>query len=452
MSRISRLANCPVGEKRSLRYNASMRIFVVAVFFLLTLALVWRIKPVMEPRETYNTFFPREKFLKKMGSPVSKWMTEQLEGDFHSTFPITAEKVAKAYHTIIQRIQDPSLCSHYRVIDNQLYKYTFQKHHAASRDTGLEKAFKTLLCQVKVPDIDFIVVPMDGIPETHLAPDFYLMQNPLEQVPILGQAKLREPLTQFVVLIPDQISLSESWYNISKEVESINDLIPWKEKKGKAFWRGGTADIPIPEKDNGTLSITPRVTLCRLSQKNPEWVDARFYTADSPTLFKLLEKEGLLSPFIEKRDHLRYRYQPAINGHMCTYPGLHWRLYSDALTLKQESDQIQWFYSALKPYEHYLPIANDLSDLIEKMEWAQNHEKECLKMVENARAFVSSDLLYEDCYRYLFLVFAKYAEHQEIDFKSLRSQMQKDPHWVNIQCRKRAEFLKWVHSKLEKAS
>lgn len=415
---------------------------------ILALSLLWRSRPVMGKSESYNAFFPKEKFLARISSPVPDWVIRQLELDFTETLPITADRVQKVYETIAKKVPS-DCCCHYRIIDNQLYKYSEKEGYLASRDTLNEKALKTLLTQINVPDVDFILIPMDGIPEKHMPPDFYLMANFQDQVPILGNAKLKEPKTRSVVLIPNLVVLSESWYNIANEILSISGQIPWKEKKGRAFWRGGTSDISVLDRNTLDFPKTPRWNLCTLSQKAPEYIDARFYTADSPALFQAVEKEHLFAPFVSKKEHLQYKYLPDLDGHMCSSPGLLWRLLSDSLTLKQQSDQIQWFHGALVPYRHYLPIANDMSDLIEKIKWAETHETEVLDMITNAQDFVLDHLMYEDCYRYLYLVLQKYASYQTIDFKTLKKQTLQDPHWVNIQYRKRGHFYKMMQRNLK---
>ena len=415
--------------------------------FVLALSLAWRSRPIMGKNESYNAFFPKEKFLARISSQVPDWMMRQLESDFKETLPITSDRVQKVYETIARRVPSSDCCCHYRIIDNQLYKYSEKEGYLASRDSLNEKALKTLLTQIRVPDLDFILIPMDGIPEKHMPPDFYLMADVQDQVPILGNAKLKEPKTRSVVLIPNLVVLSESWYNMSKEMISINGQIPWKEKKGKAFWRGGTSDISVLDRHHQHFPRTPRWNLCTLSQNNPEFIDARFYTADSPTLFQAVEKEKLFAPFVSKKEHLEYKYLPDLDGHMCSSPGLLWRLLSDSLTLKQESDQIQWFHGALEPYRHYLPISNDMSDVVKKIKWAETHEVEVLEMIKNAQDFVLDHLLYEDCYRYLYLVLQKYASYQSIDFKVLKKETLQDPHWINIQYRKRGQFYKMMRRK-----
>tara|TARA_B110000285_G_C14615769_1_gene376894 strand:- start:64 stop:231 length:168 start_codon:yes stop_codon:yes gene_type:complete len=49
---------------------------------------------------------------------------------------------------------------------------------------------------------------------------------------------------------------------------------------------------------------------------------------------------------------------------------------SGSVALKVDSDFGQWFYGAIKPYKHYVPVKNDLSDLVEQVEWLkQNDDK-----------------------------------------------------------------------------
>jgi hypothetical protein len=373
-------------------------------------------------------------------------MQEQIEADFKGVCPITKRALEKAFDVILERLGKPLFIHHYRILDNELYKYIPPGASLSSRDSYYEKALKTLLSHTSLPDLDFLICPMDGIPEAIVDPTFYLMEDPEDQVPLLGQAKLKQ--VPFVVLIPDQLSLSKDWFDTSQEIIALNGKVAWQDKIGKAFWRGGTSDCVGP-----LLKIkkeTPRFLICRLSKERPELVDAA--GSFIPELLEKAKEEKLpqLNRWALKEEHLRYKYLPVLDGNMCTYPGYQWRLLSDALTLKQESDQIQWFYGALRPYEHYLPIAHDMSDLVQKILWAEEHESDALKMIENARLFASENLLYEDGYRYFALVLERYAAKQKIDFFSLKKETKRDARWVNIQYRKRLEVAKILRRKIGK--
>jgi len=48
----------------------------------------------------------------------------------------------------------------------------------------------------------------------------------------------------------------------------------------------------------------------------------------------------------------------------------------DAVVLKQDSEYYEHFYPQLKPWVHYIPVKRDLSDVIEKIKWARQHDEE----------------------------------------------------------------------------
>lgn len=58
------------------------------------------------------------------------------------------------------------------------------------------------------------------------------------------------------------------------------------------------------------------------------------------------------------------------------YPYL---MLGDSLVLKQDSPYYEHFYMALKPWKHYIPIKRNLSDPVEKVEWAQENDGEAKK-------------------------------------------------------------------------
>ena len=45
-----------------------------------------------------------------------------------------------------------------------------------------------------------------------------------------------------------------------------------------------------------------------------------------------------------------------------------------SVILKQDSPYYEHFYKDLKPYEHYIPVKRDLSDLEEKIIWAREND------------------------------------------------------------------------------
>jgi hypothetical protein len=45
----------------------------------------------------------------------------------------------------------------------------------------------------------------------------------------------------------------------------------------------------------------------------------------------------------------------------------------------------EYFNDWLRPFEHYIPVLPDLSDLLEQLEWAMSHDDEARLIQERGR-------------------------------------------------------------------
>lgn len=59
----------------------------------------------------------------------------------------------------------------------------------------------------------------------------------------------------------------------------------------------------------------------------------------------------------------------------------------------------EFFFKYLKEWEHYIPVKQDLSDLIEKTEWCLNNYDKAKIIAENAYQFSKTYLTREACYK-----------------------------------------------------
>ena len=57
--------------------------------------------------------------------------------------------------------------------------------------------------------------------------------------------------------------------------------------------------------------------------------------------------------------------------------------------LKQDSDYYEHFYKDLVPFTHYVPFKHDLSDLLEKIQWARDHDDEVGIFVTDLSIFIN---------------------------------------------------------------
>jgi Glycosyl transferase family 90 len=111
-------------------------------------------------------------------------------------------------------------------------------------------------------------------------------------------------------------------------------------------------------------------------------------------------------------DSLRFKYLIDVDGNTCSFSRFYWILLSNSVPFKVESDNIQWYYGALTPFVHYIPVARDLSDLVERIDWARNHEEIVKGIAYNSCRFAKMHLFEPEVYKYLYLLLTKYAKLQ----------------------------------------
>jgi len=208
--------------------------------------------------------------------------------------------------------------------------------------------------------------------------------------------------------------LGQHTYFTEQVMEGIKKY-PWQKKEQKAFWRGQTTGGEFLSLDR--YHEAPRFKIADWTQKRPDMVDAKFngFVLSSPEVKKLLNKQGHRGDTVPVSEHLSYAYQIQVDGNTAAWSRMYWQLLSNSLMLKQDSDNIQWYYQALSPYKHYVPFNKDASDLIEKIAWAQENPEQVQAIIRNATQFAQQNLAYEDLLYYIYLLLNAYAKLQ--DFK-----------------------------------
>ncbi len=204
------------------------------------------------------------------------------------------------------------------------------------------------------------------------------------QVPLFAFSKnMALSAHRNIILIPDGINMSK-WGSIIPTIQFASNAFPWDKKVDKIYWRGSNTN-PI------------RSAFVTLS-KNIPFIDARLTS-------------GRNAAYAIPEEQIRYKYLISLDGVSSTWPGLLWKLASNSLTLKQESSHIQWYYGALKPYVHYLPLENDLRDLEKVYAYAQTHDDEMKMIASNAQEFIQKNARYEDLLAYLKITMDAYCKN-----------------------------------------
>lgn len=375
--------------------------------------------------ETVLHHLDRSVFFSKLKNDLPSWMKDQIneDFDFFEKRGITSAQVDATYNAIRRKVTNPYYVRYYvryRVIDNKLYRYFPEGESIALINNVHEKALKTLIILTGLKDCDFILAHEDGVPIQGfegLPEQFYFAEDIQLQAPLLIGAKIKG--TPYAVLVPDYRSIGEWWARDVKELTPAVHRMPWQEKKEMAIWRGG-------------LTRRARLVFCTIAKGFPALIDAKINSYDSDQA-KECQELGVIGGRISWEEYLEYKYQPILDGVMCAAPAFQWRLLSNCATLKQESDEIQWFYRALKPYVHYIPFKNDFSDVIQQIEWAKAHDSLCAEIALNAADFAWNNILLEDNCIYFLHVLKKYASLQKLDQSTMKREIGTDPRWVCIQ-------------------
>lgn len=116
---------------------------------------------------------------------------------------------------------------------------------------------------------------------------------------------------------------------------------------------------------------------------------------------------------VKEVDHMKFKYLASIDGNTCTWKRVPWIMLSNSVLLKQETDNIEWFYSAIKPYEHYVPMNNRLTNIFQQLDWMKLHDSEVHQISTNAQNFVMNNLMPEDILAHTAIILNEYSKIQQ---------------------------------------
>ncbi len=324
-----------------------------------------------------------------------QWMLEQINEDLTSFYESGVSTGGLDRLMLLDTANgSPRLLERVRVLNNQVeMTHHSSTHPAASPRIGiLVGAIKKLAQGLTLPDVDFIITMHDALDNQELS------------VPVFAFAK-KPNLSPKIILIPDFESLGGREALI-REVHKANAEHPWFSKLYRSVWRGS--------RTGGDFTLSnflefPRSKAVTLSLMSPRLIDARFETPDQKDP-QLRAYPDYFGNRLSIKDQIKYKYQLLIDGNSCAYSGGFWRLFSNCVILKQSSESIQWYYRAIHPNVHFLPVNSDMSNLAEVIQWAMAHDEETKKVSEQAQAFANENLTDFRILQYLYHLLLGYAK------------------------------------------
>ncbi|XP_060785351.1 protein O-glucosyltransferase 2 isoform X4 [Neoarius graeffei] len=283
--------------------------------------------------------------------------------------------------------QRQSLC-HYTIKNNQVYIKTHGEH--VGFRIFMDAFLLSLTRKVRLPDVEFFVNLGDWPLEKRRSAE--------KLHPIFSWCGSND--TRDIVMPTYDLteSILETMGRVSLDMMSVqaNTGPPWAEKNRTGFWRGRD-------------SRRERLELVKLARANPTLLDAAF-----TNFFFFEHDESLYGPLVKHVsffDFFKYKYQINVDGTVAAYR-MPYLLSGDSVVLKQDSIYYEHFYSQLKPWVHYIPIKADLSDLLEKIQWAKEHDEEAQKIAQAGQQFARTYLMGDSIFCYYFKLFQEYAKLQ----------------------------------------
>jgi hypothetical protein len=192
-----------------------------------------------------------------------------------------------------------------------------------------------------------------------------------------------------VTLLPDPIFFASNGYAAERR-RSLEQAAPWSARSSDLVWRGGMNSMLSFDVD--LIRIRPdlcsqRLLACVKLQGVPD-TDVKFATARQRQVSPLVyDGLGLLGQPVEQSSWLTRKYALDIDGHSNAWSNLFTRLLFGCCVLKVESrfGYRQWYYDRLRPWEHYIPVAADLSDIEERLDWARSNDSQCQRIAQQGR-------------------------------------------------------------------
>ncbi|KAJ6536919.1 glycosyl transferase family 90-domain-containing protein [Mycena capillaripes] len=191
---------------------------------------------------------------------------------------------------------------------------------------------------------------------------------------------------------------------------------------------GFTTDIhSIPYRDwrgmsNGGMIIRnnyhqfARFKLVDIGRNNLDLMDVAITTFAETLCGEECDREAVVAEYSitgarQPRESL-YHYKYAIDVDGTTFSGRFLGLLRSGSLVFKSTIFEEYFNSWLRPFEHYVPVLPDLSDLVQKIQWANSNPEEARLIqqrgLEVARRIITDDQ--NDCY--LFGVLIEWAELQ----------------------------------------
>ncbi|MEO1639977.1 MAG: glycosyl transferase family 90 [Pseudomonadota bacterium] len=195
---------------------------------------------------------------------------------------------------------------------------------------------------------------------------------------------------QIGVPVPDPYFFASRGYQ-SMHAYSRNSAPNWNDRDDDVVWRGALNNMGLFSLDPahvGHAGVMQRLRMAQVCRTLD--IDFRFAHGPGNPNYKLLNKAGLTGDRHAPESWGHKKFAIDIDGFSNAWNNFMQRLALGCCVLKVDSPYgfYQWYYHKLQPWEHFIPIKADLSDVAEQLDWAKTHIKEAREIATAGQAVV----------------------------------------------------------------
>jgi protein glucosyltransferase len=192
---------------------------------------------------------------------------------------------------------------------------------------------------------------------------------------------------------------------MQSELEKEGRKYPWEKKKEVFFFRG-------------SRTSEERDPLVKLSRARPDLGDASYtknqaYKGPKDTLFAEPASE------IHLRDHCKYKYLFNFRGVAASFRHKHLFVCNSLVfhvgAPKVKDDWLEFYYSAMKPWIHYVPVEPSLDKVKYMISYFKRHEAKAREIAQRGHDFIEENLTMNEirCYwKNVLLGYSKLAKFE----------------------------------------
>lgn len=330
------------------------------------------------------------------------------------------------------KIQPKDICENISkwYANNCLLRYEEPPAESDSDMCNFKDMLETLCSQRIVPDIEFFLNKRDfpllkkndtePYEQIYDSDRFPLLSHKYQQYcPVLSMVKTSLN-SDIVIPTWEDYARVMSNENPPKYFEGCRQYkcdfsTSWDKKISTCIFRGSSTGCGT------TIETNPRLKAAYLSTKSPiengyrlldagivKWQTRPRKQSGNPYLQTI---EPLKMPFdlvkpLTPEEQSKYKYILNIDGNVSAFR-LSLELSMGSVILLVDSVYSMWFKKFLVEYQHYVPVASDLSNLFDQIRWCREHDFECQQIAQNAKDFYNKYLSKDGLLDYLQIVLTK---------------------------------------------